>query len=329
MNKQIMKSGCIIFLLIVLYSCSSIEIRSPIVFKKSKPEEQPVSSEKTQAPSAPQQAKAGEQIPSPPSVIPERREMAKEAPVQAGTESAQTLPSQEAKTTTLSPAGIPVLSNQDLANYQFSILGHVEAKSPSKEGVTQEKALQNLKVEAFKRYGSLAQGIINIEYSRGITMLTSKQDRYESISADVVTLIKKAAVFKEAGTGTAPSDTPISGGVPIERKEEEIPQLSNIVILSSDDLFHLNFKILGTVTVVDESKKEFTEEQAIKNLKIEAFRLYGVQAMALTKIKLIKEAPVFYYKKTQSNKAPQTSKGFIKASAEAVTWPSDSRAARP
>jgi len=152
---------------------------------------------------------------------------------------------------------------------------------------------------------------------------------YERISGDVISLMKKASLVKEEGTGTSLSAAPISGGLSIERKEEEIPQLLNIAILSSDDLFHLNFKILGTVTVVDESRNGITKEQAIRNLRIEAFRLYGAQAMALTKIKLIKETPVFYYKKTRSNESPQTSKEFIKASAEVVTWPSDSRAARP
>jgi len=330
MLRVITKTGVFALMVAVLCSCSSIEVRSPIVFKKSKPEEQPAPSEKTQIPPSSQIAKADGQTPAPSPTTPEERKgTIQEVPVQAAIDITRTPPVQEDRTTILSPADIPVFSSQDLANYKFSVLGQVEVKAPAREGFTQEKALQNLKVEAYKRYGSLAQGVTNIAYARGITGLASKQDRYESVSADVITVTKRTSLAPGEEAKTIPPLSSVPGGIPTEGREEELPQLSNIAIISSDDLFTLNFKILGTVSVFDESRKGFTEEQAIRNLRIEAFRLYGIQAMALTKIKLIKEARVFYYRKTRSNESPQEPKGFIKATAEVVTWLSDSRAAHP
>jgi hypothetical protein len=329
MDKKIMKSGFMILLLILLVSCSSVEIRSPIVFKKPKPEEPPVSSQTASVPPSPQEAGVVEQSPVLPTPTPQREKVAvREESIPADTGITEKTPPQY-ESTTLSPASIPVLSHQDLAGYRFSVLGRIEVQSSSKEGFIQEKALQSLKVEAFKRYGSLAQGIINVDYKQGMRFLSAKKDVYEGISGDVITLTKKTAVAKGEGSETIPAATDVPGGVSTLEETGEIPQLSNIAILSSDDLFNLSFKILGVVTVNDESRKGFSEEQAVRGLKIEALRLYGVQAKALTKIKLTREQKVFYYKKTQNLKSPETPKGFIKASAEVVTWPSDSRAARP
>jgi hypothetical protein len=302
-----------------MYGCSAIEMRSPIVFRKPKPQEPTPSTERASTPSPSKEIKVVEQSPAQQG----GEAVVKGEPVSPATKISEKFPSKEYKTDILSPANIPILSNQDLTDYRFSFLGRIEVRSPSKDGFTQEKALQNLKVEAFKRYSSLAQGIINIKYKKKSDLLSMNQDVYEEISGDVITLAKKTAVAPEEGSGTIPAVTGQSGGISTQREVGEIPPLSNILIFSSDDLFHLNFKILGIVNIIDQSRKGFSEEQAIRDLKIEAFRLYGIQAKALTRIKLVREALVFYYKKTRSVESPSAPKGFIKASAEVVTWSSD------
>ena len=323
MHKGIMKPAYMILMVSLLFGCSAIEIRSPIVLKKPKPEEPPVASQTATVAPAPRDSAMGEQTPAVPSPPPQSREGAAiEEPAPATPGITEKTPSQEYASGITSPASIPVLSQQDLTDYRFSVLGRVEANSPSKEWFTQEKALQNLKVEAYKRYGNLAQGIINVDYKRGGTPLLAKKDLYAGVSADVITLVKKGTPEQE-GAGTTPTVPSTPGGISTQQTAEDIPALAQISLLSSDDLFRRTFKILGTVSIYDESKKGFTEEQAIRGLKIEAFRLYGVQAKALTRIKLIKESPVFYYKKTQSNKSPGESTAFFKASAEVVTWPSN------
>lgn len=333
MKRKIEKYITKAFLISILFSlctCNTVEIRSPIVFKKSKPKEQPASPQEATIASTP---KKSEVPPSKPASIPPSKETTlllteKESP-KIGSEFEQVLQVQEEKNTVLSPADISLLSPRELSKYQFSTLGHIEVKLPSQEEFNEERAIQDLKIEAYKRYGSLAHGITNVEYNRGISGLISFTKGYKSISADVVSLIKKdTPVIGKMGNTQSRVSPRVPGEIFLE-KVEDIPELSNIALISSKDLFHRNFKILGTVTVFDESRKGFSEDQALKNLKIEAFRLYGKEARGLTKIKLIKEARVFYYKKTQSNLSPKEPEGFIKATAEVVSWPLDSKTSSP
>jgi len=59
-----------------------------------------------------------------------------------------------------------VLHPDDLFSLSFRFLGRIKVKDYFKKGFTKERALKDLKIEAFKRYGNLAQGITNIEYKR-------------------------------------------------------------------------------------------------------------------------------------------------------------------
>jgi hypothetical protein len=102
---------------------------------------------------------------------------------------------------------------------------------------------------------------------------------------------------------------------------ETIPPLDRIAVVSSNELFNLNFKMLGTVRARDTTPQGMSKEQAVKSLKIEAYRLYGSRAKGLTNIKLKKEDPIYFYKKPQYSPSPKAPEGYSKAVAEVVYWP--------
>lgn len=96
--------------------------------------------------------------------------------------------------------------------------------------------------------------------------------------------------------------------------------LEKIRILSSDEVYHLKFKILGKVSA-REKKQGFTEEEAIKELKIQAIKTYGNQAKGLTTIGLVKKQKIFYYTKGRRDiSTPKEPDTYEKASAEVVFW---------
>jgi hypothetical protein len=111
------------------------------------------------------------------------------------------------------------------------------------------------------------------------------------------------------------------GEVASQEVRETIPPLDRIDIVSSTELFNRNFKILGNVRARDTTPHGMTEEQAVKSLKIEAYRLYGSRAKGLTNIKLKKEDPIYFYKKPQYSPPPKAQEGYSKAVAEVVYWP--------
>ena len=161
---------------------------------------------------------------------------------------------------------------------------------------------------AYKRYGALAQGIANIEYRDNSGLFSAGQNIYREASAEVMTM----ATAGEAAQAGEQASVQSNGA---------IPSLENIVVVSSDELFNRNFKVLGKVAVRDATPEGMSEEQAVKSLKIEAYRLFGSRVKGLSNLKLKKEDPIYFYKKPQYSPSPQVSKGYNKASAEVLYWP--------
>lgn len=229
-------------------------------------------------------------------------------PVQSGTEIPETTPPEGLKTDTASPASIQVLTDQDMSKDRFSLLGRIMVTSPDKKGFTREQALRELKILAFKRYGALAQGLAKIDYMEKAGLISGDQSLYREASADVATM-------------AATAETSQPGEQAATEGREVIPPLEKIVIVSSDELFNRNFKVLGKVIVRDKTPNGMNEEQAIKSLKIESYRLFGSRAKGLSAVKLKKEDPIYFYKKPQFSPPPQVPDGYNKASAEVLYWP--------
>jgi hypothetical protein len=85
------------------------------------------------------------------------------------------------------PASIIIISNQDLIDYNFQVLGKVTIHSESKDGFSLEQANNALRVEAFKHYGSKARGIINPTYKKKKRWLLMSSKKISEASGEVVT----------------------------------------------------------------------------------------------------------------------------------------------
>lgn len=228
------------------------------------------------------------------------------APAQTGAGS-EPAPAEEVKGESTSPSSIAVLADQDLSQRRYSSLGRITVKSRDKKGFTSEQADKDLKIMAFKRFGALAQGIARIEYMEKSGLFSEGKNIYREASAEVMTL-------STAGE-TAPA------GEQASEARDAIPPLEKIAILTSDDLFNRNFRVLGKVTVRDATPNGMNEEQALKSLKIEAYRLFGSRAKGLSSVKLKKEDPIYFYKKPQYSPSPKVPDGYNRASAEVLYWP--------
>ena len=85
------------------------------------------------------------------------------------------------------PASILIVSNRDLLDYNFRVLGKVTIHSESKDGFSLEQANNALKVEAFKHYGNKAKGIINPTYKMKRRWLLLSSKKISEASGEVVT----------------------------------------------------------------------------------------------------------------------------------------------
>jgi hypothetical protein len=237
----------------------------------------------------------------------------KKASAEAAAAPAQTGPgiepaaSEEVTGESTSPSSIPVLADQELSQRRYSSLGRITVTSQGKKGFTSEQAEKDLKIMAFKRFGALAQGIARIEYQERSGLFSENRGVYREASAEVMSL----SVDGEA----APA------GEQAAEAREAIPPLEKISVLTADDLFNRNFRVLGKVMVRDATSEGMSEEQALKSLKVEAYRLFGSRAKGLSSLKLKKEYPIYFYKKPQFSPPPQVAKGYNKATAEVLYWP--------
>jgi hypothetical protein len=273
MNWKTVKTGLGIFLIICIAGCSAIEVRSPIVNhtgKKTSDESAAVTS-------------AQASVPEP-------------------------APSAENKEGSSSPADINIYSAQELSSKQLASLGQITVKAADKKGFTAEEAMKELKIMAFKRYGSLAQGIAKIEYMESSGLFAGDKNTFRQASAEVMT---SSAITDKQSPGTEAA----------QESREAIPPLDKIAVVSSAELYNLSFKMLGTVRARDTTPQGMNREQAIKSLKIEAYRLYGSRAKGLTNIKLKKEDPIYFYKKPRYSPPPKAQEGYSRAVAEVVFWP--------
>ena len=229
------------------------------------------------------------------------------APVETGPAGMEQAAAEEMKGESTSPASIPVLTDQELSARRYSSLGRITVTSQDKKGFTSEQAEKDLKIMAFKRFGALAQGIARIEYQEKSGLFSEGKNIYREASAEVVTL-SAAGESVPAGEQAAES-------------RDAVPPLEKIAVLTADDLFNRNFRVLGKVTVRDATTEGMSEEQALKSLKIEAYRLFGSRAKGLSSLNLKKEYPIYFYKKPQFSPPPQVAKGYNKATAEVLYWP--------
>jgi hypothetical protein len=210
-----------------------------------------------------------------------------------------------------SPRSILILSNRDLIDHNFWVLGKVVVDAESRDfGV--EEANQALKVEAFKRFGGQAQGITNINYKKERGLLKWRAKISEA-SGDVVAwqASKTAASLRPISSHRAASD--VSEPRPVSEVPDESRSPMDILVLSANDLFTINFRSLGSVAVRDNSKEGFTKRRAINALQIEAFKRYGSQVRGIANIEYKDEMTILHGSK------------ISEAYADAVTWKGDQK----
>ncbi len=297
MNQKNMGSVFAALLLAAaVYSCSVKEIQSPIVFRS------PVVLQKAE--------------------VKEPLESSEPAQPPAETEDTTESAVSEPRPVRV-PADIVLLSDKDLADSRLSTLASIYISIPADE-FTQDRAVQELKVEAFERFGPLAYGIANIEHEKKVSVIPGRQDHQE-VSADVITLTQEGAASQRTAAAS-----PDRGSSTVEDSiapEEGLEGLSleSIRILTPDDLYHLSFRIVGRVSVRDRSQKGYTREEAIRALKTEAARNHGMQAMGLSNVKLVRSGITYYYEKTRRT-LNLTERGdtYMKASADVVFWDRES-----
>jgi len=205
-----------------------------------------------------------------------------------------------------SPGSILILSNKDLIDYRFWVLGRVSVKSRSQDGFTQERANQALQLEAFKQYGSQAQGLVNISHKEKKKLPLLGKTIVEA-AGDVVAWEKPKKAPRSVAVQPRASQT---SRVPVQKKATTADTRSphEILVVPSKDLYRLNFTVLGSITVKGASKKGFTEQGAIKALKIDAFKRYGPQTRGITNIEFKRQTTLLLEKK------------ITEAYADAVTW---------
>lgn len=288
MKARMVNAGVVIGSVMLLCGCAGKELRSPIVFRSPVVDKEPALTQPVSTPVAAAPAPAKEAAPAEqsPSVSP-------------------SMPS--------APASVPVLSDQDLSNYRASVLGRVKVAGPDKEGFSEEEALRALKVEAFKRYGSLAQGITNVTFDRK----NLGQGRCAEAAADVVALAQKA---KEELASPAVSAGAHMQGAQSEGADTNFP-VDQIPVFSSEQLYNREFRVLGKVDIRERSQAGLTKEEAIRALKIAAVRAYGPAISGITSVKLVTQPKVFYFTKVRKNiSTPQTPDAYEWAYADVIVW---------
>ncbi|MBN2466584.1 MAG: hypothetical protein JXD19_00395 [Deltaproteobacteria bacterium] len=209
-----------------------------------------------------------------------------------------------------SPAEIPLVSEGDILDEATAVLGRIRVRAPDEGGFSREIAIRELKVEAFKRFGSLAQGISNVEFHGEFSLLGSADKDYQEASGDVISFVEKADGLR---------DQPgVEGDV---KENESAVSLEGLDFYSSEELFSRSFRVLGEVSVRERSESGFTREEALKALKIEAIKMYGGDAKGLTDVNLIEKEKIFYYTKVRKSiSTPKETEVYSKASAEVIIW---------
>jgi hypothetical protein len=166
----------------------TVELRSPIVFKR-KPEEEktppprvvalPAPSASTNAEGAQRETFRKVAIPEQPTVTPEIPEVERQI-------EPEDLSSPQYKTDAFFAKNIVILSNEYLENTNYEILGKITVKDVSQKGFSKKEAKAALQFEAFRQFGLQAKGITNIQY-KGKTSFIPGSERFPEVSGDVIT----------------------------------------------------------------------------------------------------------------------------------------------
>ncbi len=236
------------------------------------------------------------------------------------------------------PAEVLLLGDQDLVDYKFWVLGRISVYSKSGDGFSAEEANRALKAEAFRRYGDKARGIINVAYKEKKGLLDWGGDKLREASGDVVnwedrgggapleyapppptqqaTLAPPAPSPPPYETGVsqpsaasapvAPYSSPQSQAMPRSTTGGSIPA-AHILVVSPDSLINKDFQFLGKITV-ESAGKSLDEKSAAEALKVEARKLYGNRARAITNLQYERKPGLLNLNK------------YGEASADVITW---------
>ncbi len=284
----------------VICSCSGKKFRSPIVFRSpvvtDEPKPQKADDMAAQSVLSPQEDASAQTSASTSSPY----EVQEITPVPGDAYREEPSSDLKASAPVSTPADIPIFSDQQLEGATYYVLGKIEVSAFSERGFTGDEAIQELKVEAFKRYGSQVQGIANIEHKAAAGLLFGEGDTYKKVSGEAI-------VFSSKGDEGGQAPSMFSG--------------ADIRVFTSDELVNLRFRVVGSVTVRYRSEQGLGQEQVIQELKNAAARQYGTNARGITNLVLVKKSQVFYYTKVRRNisspKAPDT---YDEASAEVISW---------
>jgi len=279
----------VVVVAISLWGCAGKRFQSPIVFRS------PVITEESEV--------------DKPELPAAETPMPQEAALVESPQISEAAPEQQYRADTLRPNDIMIYTSDDLTGKPFSVLGRVTATSSDEEGFSRETALQNLKVEAFKHYGSLAQGITDIDYSTKGSLFSGSGEAFDKISGKVISLAPVTASLSQSGSAASTS-----------RPESEAFSLEAISVVSADDLLDRSFRVLGEISLPAPEKNGFSKEQALASLKMEAFTRYGMQAKGITDVRFRKNYEMFRYRKGQAMKPPSQPDYYMNASAEVVSW---------
>ena len=331
---RMMRAGFSVFLLATLLLGCTIELRSPIKIGKPKEKEEAsppprvVYAPPPPAPTAPPPPQRAPVTPYPqqPTIIAQQPvEQPRMMPVPSG---------QTPTTGVFSPEQIVILSAEYLANTRYVILGKVFVKDVSENGFSKNDGKEGLKYEAFRQYGGQARGITNVTYEGETSFFGS--ERYYEASGDVITWeegstapTSDVAMLPQRLEETYPAREETRATVPafdVQPLETEGPTTyqqpvqepystgvstpRDIVILAKKDLLSYSVWTLGKVSVSSDEKKGFEEEEALQELKVEAFRQYGSNARGITNVTY----------ETKRGRLNPLSKKIIGASGEVVTW---------
>lgn len=241
-----------------------------------------------------------------------------------------------------SPAGVLILTDQDLVDYTFWVTGKISVFSKSDGGFSMDEANRALKAEAFRRYGGQARGIINVAYTEKKGLFDWGGDGFSEASGDVVNWndrgIERGTEMAgtEAGgsmqphytaSGASPEPSqhastaaqPTAPPLPLyepptssEIRPRPAPpgtlKPATILVVSPDSLVNKDIKFLGKIKVQSPSGKGLDEKRTIELLKAEASKRYGNQAKAITNVEYERQVGILNLNK------------YGQATADAITW---------
>lgn len=210
------KLKLIIFSLLILSLGCGIKFQSPIVFKRAPQEE-----EETPPP---------RRVIIPPPPTPKKEEKPKKTVLKKATipegkvieeeifeeeiivEEDEPEKEPQEKTAADPAKAIVILSPEYLAGTDYKILERITVKEVSQKGFPKKEAREALQFEAFRRFGSQAKALINIEYQEKSDFIPGTE-RFLEVSGDVITWEGTALPEKTEIETEAKPEQPLSSEV--------------------------------------------------------------------------------------------------------------------